>query len=78
MLEAMARGMPLITLDHQGVGHSVPSEAGIKVPVTTPAQTIGGLAEAMRLLASDPALRQKWALQRARRRRTPGRNVQSG
>ena len=58
VLEAMARGMPLITLDHQGVGQTVPPDAGIKVPVTTPAQTIDGLAAAMRLLTDDPQRRQ--------------------
>jgi len=57
VLEAMARGMPLITLDHQGVGQMVPPEAGIKIPVTTPEQTTSGLADAMRLLADDPQRR---------------------
>ncbi len=57
VLEAMARGMPLITLDHQGVGTIVPPEAGIKVPVTTPAPTIEGLAAAMRTMADDPQAR---------------------
>jgi glycosyltransferase involved in cell wall biosynthesis len=57
VLEAMARGMPLIALDHQGVGQIVPPEAGIKIPVTTPEQTINGLADAMRLMADDPARR---------------------
>jgi glycosyltransferase involved in cell wall biosynthesis len=57
VLEAMARGMPLITLDHQGAGQIVPPEAGIKIAVTTPEQAISGLAGAMRLLADDPQRR---------------------
>jgi glycosyltransferase involved in cell wall biosynthesis len=57
VLEAMARGLPLITLDHQGVGQIVPKEAGVKVPVTTPQETIAGLADAMALLADNPQRR---------------------
>jgi glycosyltransferase involved in cell wall biosynthesis len=36
LLEAMARGLPVITLDHQGAADHVPDDAGIKIPVTTP------------------------------------------
>jgi glycosyltransferase involved in cell wall biosynthesis len=57
VLEAMARGVPIIALDHQGVGTVVPADAGVKVAVTTPQQTIAGLAEAMRMLADDPERR---------------------
>src|SRR5690606_19903041 len=35
-LEAMAYGLPIITLDHQGAGDHIPEDAGIKVPVSTP------------------------------------------
>lgn len=66
VLEAMARGLPLITLDHQGVGQIVPPEAGVKVPVTTPQQTISGLAEAMVLLADNPQRRAEMGLAAAR------------
>ena len=57
ILEAMARGLPLIALDHQGVAKVLPDNAGIKVPVTDPAATIDGLAKAMRRLADEPELR---------------------
>lgn len=57
VLEAMARGMPVIALNHQGVASVVPVGAGIKVPVTTPQETIDGLASAMRRLAADPQAR---------------------
>jgi len=59
VLEAMGRGLPILTLDHQGVGTFVPREAGIKVPVTTPRETIAGLAEGIRLLALFPEKRLK-------------------
>ncbi|MGF1607976.1 MAG: glycosyltransferase family 4 protein [Kiloniellales bacterium] len=57
VFEAMASSLPIITLDHQGVGAFVPSEAGIKVPVTTPEETVRGLAEGIENLAGDPELR---------------------
>jgi len=52
VLEAMAHGLPPLTLDHQGVGDFVPPEAGIKVPVTTPARTIEALAQGIRQMAT--------------------------
>jgi glycosyltransferase involved in cell wall biosynthesis len=57
VLEAMAQALPIITLDHQGVAALVPEEAGIKVPVTTPALTIAALAEAIRRLSASPEIR---------------------
>jgi len=57
MLEAMSQGLPIITLSHQGAGAHVPSEAGIKVPVTTPRETVAGLAEAIRDLLYSPEKR---------------------
>lgn len=57
VFEAMASSLPVITLDHQGVGAFVPPEAGIKVPVTTPEETVRGLAEGIEKLAGDPELR---------------------
>ncbi|MGB7844224.1 MAG: WecB/TagA/CpsF family glycosyltransferase [Candidatus Acidiferrum sp.] len=59
VLEAMGQGLPILTLDHQGVGTFVPEEAGIKVPVTIPRETIAGLAEGMRRLALFPEERLK-------------------
>ena len=51
VLEAMGHSLPILTLDHQGVGTFVPSEAGIKVPVTSPQQTVSDLAEGIRRVA---------------------------
>src|SRR5438132_327360 len=59
VLEAMGHGLPILTLDHQGVGTFVPPEAGIKVPVTSPEQTLPGLAEGIRRLALFPEERRK-------------------
>jgi glycosyltransferase involved in cell wall biosynthesis len=53
VFEAMAHALPIITLDHQGVGAFVPPEAGIKVPVTTPAETTATLAQEICRLAAS-------------------------
>jgi glycosyltransferase involved in cell wall biosynthesis len=50
VLEAMSYGLPILTLNHQGVGSFVAENASIKVPVTTPEQVIGSLSEGMRKL----------------------------
>jgi len=57
MAEAMAQAMPVIGLDHQGVRDVVPDGGGIRVPVTTPAQTVAGLAAALVRLQQNPAER---------------------
>ena len=59
VLEAMGHGLPILTLNHQGVGTFVPQDAGIKVPVTFPEQTLAGLAEGIRRLALFPEERSK-------------------
>jgi len=47
VLEAMAAGLPVIALDHHGVGQFLSDEAGFKAPVTTPDETIAALARAI-------------------------------
>jgi len=59
VFEAMAHALPILSLNHQGVGVFVPPEAGIKVPVTTPAQTVAALAHALHRLAKSPQIRHK-------------------
>jgi glycosyltransferase involved in cell wall biosynthesis len=59
VFEAMAHALPVLTLDHQGVGVFVPPEAGIKVPVTRPAETTAGLVQAIRRLAISPQARSR-------------------
>jgi glycosyltransferase involved in cell wall biosynthesis len=53
VLEAMAHALPIVTLNHQGVGCFVPADASIKVAVTEPKQVIAELARAFELLESD-------------------------
>ena len=53
-LEAMAYGLPIITLDHQGAGDHIPDDAGIKVPVSTPEETTWKLAKAVEYLYDNP------------------------
>jgi glycosyltransferase involved in cell wall biosynthesis len=55
--EALAHRLPILTLNHHGVGAIVPPEAGIKVDVTTPEQTVQALADGIRRLAQSPDLR---------------------
>jgi glycosyltransferase involved in cell wall biosynthesis len=56
LLEACARGLPILTLNHQGAGSLLPDAAACKVSVGNPLQTIRELAEAMLRLA-DPLTR---------------------
>ncbi len=53
LLEAMGRGLPILTLDHHGAASLVPDSAGIKVPVSTPKETTKRIARAIEMLAAD-------------------------
>lgn len=61
VLEAMAHGLPVVTLDHQGVGSFLPDEAALKVPVTNPSSTAEHLASAVRTLVQDEEKRRTMA-----------------
>src|SRR5258708_1736360 len=52
LLEAMAMGLPVITLDLHGAHDFVPENAGLKVPVSTPEETVRNLAAAIDRYAS--------------------------
>jgi glycosyltransferase involved in cell wall biosynthesis len=67
LLEAMACGLPVITLAHQGAVAITTDETAIRVPVTTITRTIEGLAEAILSLMRSPELRAR--LGRAGRQR---------
>jgi len=54
----MASGLPIVTLDHQGVGAIVPPEAGMRVSVENPDQTVGALTEELSRLISSQELRE--------------------
>jgi glycosyltransferase involved in cell wall biosynthesis len=59
VFEAMRHGLPVITADRGGPGHVVTDGCGIKVPVETPDQFARGLAEAIRLMATNPDKRER-------------------
>jgi len=54
LLEAMAMGLPIITLDLHGAHDHVPSSASIKVPVGRPEETIYDLVNAIEEYSSYP------------------------
>ena len=69
VVEALAAGLPVICLDHQGVHDVVTDDCGLKIPVTTPRSVIAGLRDAIVRLARDEAERQRLgrgAVERAR------------
>ena len=53
----MAAGRPVLCLDVGGPALLVTEETGFKVPALSPEQVVTDLAEALRRLAQDPALR---------------------
>jgi glycosyltransferase involved in cell wall biosynthesis len=57
LLEAMAMGLPIITLDHQGAHNFVPAAASLKAPVTKPVQTAAALARAVEYCYEHPEQR---------------------
>lgn len=61
LLEAMARGVPVICLDWAGPGEMLDASSGIKIPVRDRAETVAGLAAAVARLQALPALRQELA-----------------
>jgi glycosyltransferase involved in cell wall biosynthesis len=61
LIEAMGKGLPVVTLDHHGAHVAVPREAGIKIPVTTPERTVQEIAQALERLAREPAVVRRMA-----------------
>ncbi len=57
VLEAMAAGLPVVALDHQGVGEILTPNCGVKVPVESQRQVVDGMARALQTLALDPERR---------------------
>jgi glycosyltransferase involved in cell wall biosynthesis len=61
LIEAMGKGLPIVTLDQHGAHVAVPREAGIKIPVTTPECTVQEIAQALERLAREPAMVRRMA-----------------
>ena len=57
--EAMAAGCPVVCLNLGGLAVQVTAETGIKVPALSPEQAVRDLADALRMLAQDPARRRE-------------------
>jgi glycosyltransferase involved in cell wall biosynthesis len=64
LLEALALGLPVITLDHHGARLLIPDDAGYKVPVTEKEPTISAIAAAIDAFASA-SIQQKNAMSAA-------------
>jgi glycosyltransferase involved in cell wall biosynthesis len=56
VLEAMARGVPVICLDHHGARDMVTATSGIKIPVTNRAEVTTQIAQAIVRLGCDRTL----------------------
>ena len=56
LLEALAAGAPLLSVDHQGAADLVHAGCGLLVPVGDPAATIAGFARGVQALAADERL----------------------
>jgi len=56
VIEAMAKGLPVVCLDFGGPGEYVTADCGIKVPLTEPENVIMALSNALTKLASDKVL----------------------
>ena len=54
LLEAGARGLPIVAIGHHGAGEWVPAAAGNLVDPTTVSDTVTGLAEGILALLGDP------------------------
>ncbi len=54
LLEAPSRGLPIVTLNHQGADTLLPDSVAWKVPVDTVKNTIDGMADAMLTLSGTP------------------------
>jgi glycosyltransferase involved in cell wall biosynthesis len=59
VLEAMAHGLPVVVLDHQGAADMVSDDSGIKVHPGTRDQVLDDFASAFQRLSADSRLRQR-------------------
>jgi glycosyltransferase involved in cell wall biosynthesis len=69
LLEAMSKGLPVVCLDWAGPSEMVDADCGVKIPVTTPEETIQAFADALVGLKKDAAGRARLARRAAERAR---------
>ncbi|NLT23418.1 MAG: glycosyltransferase family 4 protein [Syntrophorhabdus sp.] len=62
VLEAMAKGLPVVCLDFGGPGEYVTEECGIKVALTEPREVVSGLASGLSRLATDSELYERLSI----------------
>ena len=68
LLEAMAHGVPAICLAHQAADLLISEDCGVRIPVTTHSDVVGGLRDAIAALARDAGRlveMGRWARERA-------------
>ncbi len=54
--EALAYGTPIIGMNHQGAADIMTDECALKIPVTSPADSIQAIQQSIELLSNDPEL----------------------
>jgi glycosyltransferase involved in cell wall biosynthesis len=59
VLEAMTHALPVIVLDHHGCAAVLPAQSAIKIPVSTPAETVAALTSTIEDIRRQP--QQLWA-----------------
>lgn len=59
LLEAMSVALPYITLDLNGAKVLLPEDTGIKIPVTTPQETVKAFTEAIEFMYRNPEKRKQ-------------------
>lgn len=62
VLEAMAKGLPVISVDYGGPAESVTPQSGYLIPPETPQKLIEGLAEKIHLLFQNRELLEKLSI----------------
>ena len=67
LLEAMSKGLPVICLDWAGPSEMVDENTGVKIPITTPDETIQRFADALKHLQNNPDVREQIGIRAARR-----------
>jgi glycosyltransferase involved in cell wall biosynthesis len=55
LLEALAAGVPIVGVNHQGAADIMTDDCAIPIPVTRPKETIAAFRDALLALANDPS-----------------------